>query len=137
MAVPEGWTDVDETLAAPGGNKVVLGFRAYILTHDWQADDVPLEDEHADGDGAEAGTAQLFACTRLRYTHAKGVYKDDIGRQLHAAQQEIAALRAQVAATQQGTLSEGQRAALQAVAGAATQLAAAFQADETGGAHAS
>lgn len=136
MAVPEGWMDVNETLTAPSGNKVVLGFREYILTHDWQADDVPLENEHAVAASEGTGTAQLFACTRLRYTSAHGVYKDDIGRQLQVAQQALAALRAQVVSLQPGALSNAQRAALKSVADAAAQLAAAFGGAAAGGTHA-
>jgi hypothetical protein len=85
---------------------------------------MPLESEHAET-GSE-GTAQLFACTRLRYTRVNGVYKDDIGRQLQAAQREIAALRAQLAVIPPQALTEAQRAALKAAEDAADALKRAF-----------
>lgn len=44
--VPSGWTDDGTTLVAPNGNKVVLGFRWYVLNNAWPADNWPLENEH-------------------------------------------------------------------------------------------
>ncbi len=46
VGVPSGWKDDGTRLTAPNGKPVVLGFRWYILTHPWAADDWPLESEH-------------------------------------------------------------------------------------------
>ncbi len=46
VGVPQGWKDDGSTLIAPNGQKVTLGFRWYVLTHPWQADNWPLEDEY-------------------------------------------------------------------------------------------
>ena len=44
--VPQGWSDDGHTLIAKNGRKVVAGFRGWILTHDWNPENVPLEEEH-------------------------------------------------------------------------------------------
>jgi hypothetical protein len=44
VGVPAGWHDDANTkvLTAPNGNTAVLGFRDYILSHAWDAADVPI-----------------------------------------------------------------------------------------------
>ena len=46
MGIPKGWRDDGTHLTAPNGKTVVLGFRRYILTHPWEPDNWPIENEH-------------------------------------------------------------------------------------------
>lgn len=43
--IPAGWKDANDTLTAPNGKTVVLGFRNYVETHAWASSDEPLEEE--------------------------------------------------------------------------------------------
>jgi N-acetyl-anhydromuramyl-L-alanine amidase AmpD len=80
--VPTGWKDNDgTTLTAPNGHKVIQGFRSYILAHNWDPANVPLEEEHGI-EPPESGTEQVFAQCALRWTPATGVYVEDIGDEL-------------------------------------------------------
>lgn len=86
--IPDKWTDDGQTLTAPNGGKVVLGFRQYILSHYWDANDYPLEAEHhqdpleVSNPGLGAGQQQLFMMSMLGYTPARGVLKEYIGVEL-------------------------------------------------------
>lgn len=71
--VPSGWHDDGRTLTAPNGHKVVAGFRDFILSSTWSADDQPLEEEtgldqilHTDARWG-AGTRQLFTFSGLAW----------------------------------------------------------------------
>jgi hypothetical protein len=88
------WTDDGTTLTAPNGNKVVRGFRQWIRSHDWDPDDLPLENEHADGND---GSAQLFTKSQLTWDPQNGVRRAALGNNWQAAEQTIADLKAQVA----------------------------------------
>ena len=73
--IPAGWRDDGTTLVAPNGVYVVLGFREYVLAHNWDPKNVPLgpqyytkqlEASHIDlGDGDQI----LFLKTMLAYPH--------------------------------------------------------------------
>jgi hypothetical protein len=100
--VPNNWKDDGKTLTAPNGHRVALGFRDYVLSHNWDSGNQPLEDEwHADplevsNPSLGAGQKQGFTWTTLEYTAARGVFE--------AWQaQEIVALRAQIAALKAAT----------------------------------
>lgn len=93
-----GWTDDGKTLTAPNGVKVVNGFRAWIRSHDWDVDDVPLEAEHPDGNG---GSAQLFAKSMLTYDQQNGVRLAPIGNQWQAATKTLATIEQEAAAKDQ------------------------------------
>lgn len=82
--IPLGWKDDGKTLTAPNGVPVVKGFRAYVLTHAWEADDLPLE--------AEANSEQYFTKTKLVYSTARGVERAAVGSQAFVLRPFLAAL---------------------------------------------
>ena len=45
--VPSGWSDDGTSLVAPNKVVVVKGFRNFILSQPWEADDWPLAVEYA------------------------------------------------------------------------------------------
>ncbi len=78
--VPLGWKDNGATLTAPNGHTVTLGFRDYVLNHNWDAGNWPLEEAHAQ-DPLELsnpslghGTQQVFHVTVLEWTPTHGVF---------------------------------------------------------------
>lgn len=83
VGVPTGWRDDGHTLTAPNGHTVVLGFRDWVLTHPWMADNQPLEQEHPIPAGY---TRQVFAYTELRWTPATNVYVGALGSDLIACE---------------------------------------------------
>ncbi len=119
--VPMGWHDDGHTLTAPNGHRVVFGFRDYILAHNWDAQNEPLEEESGlnplEGSNPTlgAGTRQVFRLGALEYTAARGVFPGWIGQELlwregvygqiyaayQAQKQQIAALTAKVAQLEQ------------------------------------
>lgn len=89
--IPSGWTDTNNQLIAPAPydkNIVVLGFREWILNHNWDALDVPLEVESGhssivDSDSSiGVGTRQTFRYSRLGYTTKAGVFRIPVGQDL-------------------------------------------------------
>lgn len=103
MGVPTGWKDDGTTLTAPNGMKVVLGFRAYVLAHAWDAANVPLENEvhlpqlEDSNPALGAGTRQLFVGQNgpavLEYTPDRGVFVGYAGQELFKVKMELAALQ--------------------------------------------
>jgi hypothetical protein len=95
-AVPTGCKDDGTTKTAPNGVPVTLGFRGYVLGHDWDANDWPLAAErHLEsiepGDpGAGAGQRQDFRMTSLGWNSARGVYRIWVGRDLAALEVQLA-----------------------------------------------
>lgn len=86
--IPSGWHDDGVTLTASNGNKVVLGFRDYVLSHNWDPTNLPLENEqHADplelsNPSLGAGSRQRFRWLTLEYTPAIGVVIGWTGQEL-------------------------------------------------------
>lgn len=84
--VPDGWKDDGNTLNA-GGHSVVKGFRSYILEHDWDPGDTPLEEEHASNPlefsnpNLRPGTSQTFKDSRLEWNDQLGVFKGWLGQE--------------------------------------------------------
>ncbi len=103
LAIPPGWHDDGLTLTAPNGQKVVLGFREYVLTHAWHPENVPLQAEEGRTPLEESnpslggGTQQVFNWTMLEWTQARGVFVAWIGRELLQMRADKGALNAQVA----------------------------------------
>lgn len=120
MGVPAGWRDDGQTLTAPNRVQVTQGFRQWVLTHNWDPGDVPrlaamgLDPVEQGNPGLGPGTAQPFNTKILVWTAQKGVYEMYAGQEwialyqvwdkslqdLHAAQAQIVALQAQLAAAQ-------------------------------------
>ncbi len=139
MVVPTGWTDDGMTLSATNGVPVTLGFREYILTHDWNPDDWPLAPErHLEslepGDPtAGAGQRQDFRMSALGWTQARGVYRIWVGRDLAALEAQlaerdkrIAELEAKLASTGGGSGSPPASDAAEKALAAIHALAAAL-----------
>jgi N-acetyl-anhydromuramyl-L-alanine amidase AmpD len=103
--VPTGWKDANNTLTAPNGHRVVLGFRDYVLSHSWDTGNQPLEDEwHADplevsNPSLGAGQKQGFTWTTLEYTPARGVFEAWQSQEIIALRAQIAALKSQTPVT--------------------------------------
>ena len=76
--VPTGWHDDGQTLTAPNGLPVKLGFRWYILNHPWDADNWPLEGMQAvetvdvNNPHAGRGSIQHFRKNILVWEEATG-----------------------------------------------------------------
>src|SRR5579862_2815105 len=76
--VPLGWHDDGQNLVAPNGQRVVLGFRWYILNHPWDPDNWPLEHEHSaspidvTNPSLGAGTIQHFRQGILGWSEQSG-----------------------------------------------------------------
>lgn len=104
--IPSGWHDDGTTLTAPNGHKVKLGFRQYILTHGWDPNNMPLQEETACSPVEEAnpslgaGTQQIFNWTTLEWTSARGVFVAWTGPELLKVRADRTALQAQIDALQ-------------------------------------
>lgn len=109
--VPTGWTDDGVTLKAPDGTPIAKGFRDYVLSHGWVANNTPMGPERVITSGSieygnskvGPGSRQDFRFCSLGWTQAWGVYVIAVGQditalvgQLSAAQAQIAALQAQI-----------------------------------------
>lgn len=101
--IPSGWTDNGTTLTAPNGIPIQYGFRAYILSHQWDPQNGPLEAEyHADpvqyhNVALGAGQRQCFRDGLLWWTQEKGViYEPYMGLEVNVCYQKIAALQAAI-----------------------------------------
>jgi GH25 family lysozyme M1 (1,4-beta-N-acetylmuramidase) len=90
MTIPTGWTDDGTTLKAPNGIAVVRGFRDYVLAHNWDANNWPLQAEQGrtplelSNPSLGGGTAQDFRYTTLEWTSSKGVFVAWTGVELQA-----------------------------------------------------
>lgn len=104
--IPAGWNDDGTILTAPNGHKVVLGFRHYVLTHSWDANNLPLQEENGRSPLEEsnpalgAGTQQVFTRTTLEWTPAHGVFMASTGPELLKLRSDIAALLVRVTSLQ-------------------------------------
>ena len=111
--IPAGWKDDGTTLTAPNGMVVTLGFRDWVLSHNWNPGDIPLD--NAQGGPVEIGNPSLGNGTfqhfrmsgELAWTPKMNVYEVWQGQEemalrsaLSTAQAQITALQAQVATAQ-------------------------------------
>ena len=91
--VPQGWKDDGTTLTAPNGIKVLKDFRSYVLTHNWQATNLPLEPQkqvaqlEVSNPALGGGVCQHFRMTTLEATTNKKVFEAWSGQELLALQQ--------------------------------------------------
>jgi N-acetyl-anhydromuramyl-L-alanine amidase AmpD len=113
MGVPQGWKDDGKVLTAPNGVYVTDGFRQWVLTHTWDAGNLPLMNASAltpveqGNPGLGGGTVQPFRLCVLAWTQARGVYVMWVGQEyvalhqvLHKALTDLNASQAQVKALQ-------------------------------------
>ena len=106
MGIPNNWHDDGTTLKAPNGVPVVKGFRDWVLTHPWNADDWPLVPEFGTSSiepgnpSSGAGTRQDFRMTSLGWTSAKGVYRIWTGQDLLALASSLSSSRKELATSQ-------------------------------------
>ncbi|MDQ2905244.1 MAG: hypothetical protein M3Y81_17060 [Chloroflexota bacterium] len=97
--VPQGWHDDGTTLTAPNGNKVVKGFRQYVLAHAWHPENLPLENEHAvhpletAHPALGSGNQQVFRQTVLEWTPQRNVFEMWTGLELLALRAKISELQ--------------------------------------------
>jgi hypothetical protein len=121
--VPQGWHDDSQILTAPNKVQVVQGFRDWILSHSWDAGNIPLLGATAlnpveQGNVAlGAGTVQPFRTCVLAWTQQRGVYEMWAGQEwlalykvwsqattsLKAVQAQMLQLQQQLLATQDST----------------------------------
>jgi hypothetical protein len=80
--VPAGWTDDGHTLRSPNNVPIVLGFRDYVLSHNWDKDNWALAPEagmaklEASNPALGGGDQQPFRTTLLGYTPERGVFEE-------------------------------------------------------------
>lgn len=104
--IPGEWRDDGRTLTAPNGHRVVLGFRRYVLTHSWEADNLPLQEENGlsplerSNPALGSGTQQIFTRTMLEWTSRRGVFEAWMGPELIQLRTDLAALQKQLAILQ-------------------------------------
>lgn len=86
--IPSGWKDNGTTLTAPNGHTVTLGFRDYVLNHNWDSNNYPLEEAHGQtplelsNPSLGGGTQQTFRTTVLEWTPSGGVFVAWVGQEL-------------------------------------------------------
>jgi hypothetical protein len=103
--IPTGWKDDGKTLVAPNGIPVVMGFREYVLVHNWDANNWPLAGEQVISSGSiEPGNASIgpgsrqdFRLTSLGWTQSRNVYVIYVGQDIRALEQQLAAANTHVA----------------------------------------
>lgn len=108
LQVPTGWHDSGTTITAPNGVPITQGFRDYVLTHSWAANNVPLAPERVVSAGsieyasanAGPGSRQDFRFCSLGWTEKTGVYVIAVGQDLTVLAQQVSASQAQIAALQ-------------------------------------
>lgn len=97
MSVPNGWkdpipNDPNGTLVATNGKACTMGFRAWVLAHEWRADDVPLNNAY----GWDGGTRQDFLYEYLTWTSKGGVQSNAYGSEYLQAVSTIQTLQSQI-----------------------------------------
>lgn len=80
LNIPLGWklSSDKTTLVAPNGHYLQHGFKDFVMAHDWHPSDVPLEEEHASGNG----TTVLMSQDRLTWDAKAGVQLHFIGSEI-------------------------------------------------------
>lgn len=120
--IPQGWHDDGTTLTAPNNVPVKLGFRQYVLAHNWDANNYPVTAEQAipqlemANPALGSGTWQPFRWTVLEWDSRRGVQEMWTGQEILAERTHIAELQQQLAAAQQSTLQQQLDAAEQKLA---------------------
>jgi N-acetyl-anhydromuramyl-L-alanine amidase AmpD len=88
VGIPQGWKDNGTVLTAPNGIPITDGFRSYILTHAWDAANIPISAAQGltplelSNPGLGGGTRQTFRWSALEWTSKNGTYEAWIGQEL-------------------------------------------------------
>lgn len=98
QGVPHGWSDdtAKGILTAPNGITVRAGFRQWVLSHQWDTANWPLEVEHGrdqlelSNPSLGGGTQQRFRLTTLEWTKARGVFVAWTGPELIELEHQLA-----------------------------------------------
>ncbi len=96
--VPQGWHDDGQTLTAPNGVAVRLGFRDFVLANNWDAGNWALAAEQgvqlleASNPALGGGTQQLFRWAMLGYTQQRGVFLEWTGQELGFVRGQLASI---------------------------------------------
>ena len=99
MGVPQGWSDNGTILTAPNNVTVRTGFREYVLSHDWDPANWPLQVEAGRNPLEESnpalggGTWQPFRWTVLEWDAKRGVEVMWVGQELLKVLGELEAAR--------------------------------------------
>ena len=94
VTIPQGWVDDGQTLRSPNNIPIVRGFRDYVLSHNWNPDNWPLEAEQgmsrleASNASLGGGTQQIFRWSMLGWTTARGVFEEWTGQELLYTRQQ-------------------------------------------------
>lgn len=135
MGVPQGWTDDGKALKSPNGHYAVLGFREYILGHNWDPNNWLMEEEyHADpleysNPSLGAGQKQSCRWTTLEWTPEKGVFEAWQGQEIVSLTAMYNAAKSALA--QVGTLQQELAACQAASGGVSADLQAAINTAQT------
>lgn len=123
LVIPANWHDDGVTLTAPNGVTVKLGFREWVLSHNWDKDNWPLEAERSlnpveySNVALGAGSWQPFRWKVLEWTEKRGVFEGWCGQELLYLRSKVEELysvyqtyikTAQVGQAQPGSIAEAQ-----------------------------
>ena len=106
--VPAGWHDDGQTLTAPNGIQVTLGFRQYVLTHSWNPNNYPLEPAvglnplEESNPALGGGTQQVFRWIVLEWTASRNVFFSFVGQELMTVRADRDNLKTELAKCQGG-----------------------------------
>lgn len=99
MTIPAGWKDDGKALTAPNGIQVTAGFRDYILSHNWDSANIPLQGAQSlnpvemSNPSLGAGTQLICRWTVLEWTPSKGVFEAWIGQEIIAIRKKLSDLQ--------------------------------------------
>lgn len=105
--VPQSWSDDGKTLQGTNGIAIVLGFRQFVLDHDWNPENQAAEAEHeainipGDPNFPNHGTEQQFLFGGLQYTPERGVEGYRSGEALVNTRKQLEEAQALIAQLQQ------------------------------------
>lgn len=106
MGVPQGWKDNGQVLTAPNGVPVTDGFRKWILSHNWDANNVPLlpaqglNPVEQGNPGLGGGTVLPCLTCVLVWTAKKGVYEMWVGQEYVALHNELIKMQTDLSTAQ-------------------------------------
>jgi len=104
--IPAGWRDDGTTLTAPNGIPITQGFRTYVLGHNWDAGNYPVEKAQGlsplelSNTNLGAGTRQTFRTNCLEWTSKMGVFESWVGAELYTVRNLMLKAQSDLATTQ-------------------------------------